>query len=278
MPLTRFQASSQFPGVSTDEQFVAENQVVQGRWEKTQEFMGVISSTARDANSSTTTTLRNGLLLGKDSSGELTHFDPTGLVANSSKALDLILVQDLNLLGPTNSAEDKFEGRLLAAGVVDPSSLVVAGNAARGIVGDNYEYHIRKQLAASGNFILEDSPVECPLMSWRYEDAKTADYTLVEGDRDILWTNEGDDGAIVFTLPTVAKKDLAYYFFVVADQDVTVASGTADEIMTINDIAADSIKFGTTGEKIGGSVAIIGDGAKWKVLNLSSGNTITVAT
>ena len=59
---------------------------------------------------------------------------------------------------------------------------------------------------------------------------------------------------------------------------MTVASGTADKIMTINDIAADSIKFGTTNEKIGGSVAIIGDGAKWKVLNLSAGNTITVAT
>jgi hypothetical protein len=279
MATNLFYGSSPTPGVSTNERMVDENNVLQGRWEHTQWFQGTIASTCVDTNSSVTTNLRNGLLLGKDSNGEYTIFDPTGLVANSTKRLDAILLKSLSMLGVEGSVEDKQSGALLATGIVDPSKLVYAASSSRGIVGNAYEYHIRKQLAASGNFIFEDEPVEVPLFHWKYEDAKTADYTLTEADRDVLWTNEGDDGAIEFTLPTTAKKDLAYYFYVVANQNLTVTAGTADTIIALNNAAADGVAFSTTNQKIGGSFAVIGDGAKWKVFNLSAGaNTVTVVS
>lgn len=279
MATNLFYGSNPLPGVSTNERMVDENNVLQGRWEHTQWFQGTVASTAIDPGSSITTNLRHGLLMGKDANGEYVQYDPgqDDATVGSAKC-EVVLLKSLSTLGVEGSAEDKYPGSLLVSGIVDPAKLVIGANATRGIVGDAFEYAVRKQLAASGNFIMEDQPVEAPLMSWKYESSKVADYTLLESDRDILWTNEGDVDAINFTLPATAKKDLAYYFYVVADQDFTVTAGTADTMIVFNDAAADSVAFSTVSEKIGGSLAVIGDGAKWKVFDLSSGNTITVAT
>lgn len=281
MATNLYQGQSPYPGVSTNERMVDENNVLQGRWEHTQWFQGTVASTAIDPGSSTTTTLRHGLLMGKDSNGEYVQFDPDQDDATvGSRKCDAVLLKSLSMLGVEGSAEDKACGSLLVSGIVDPAKLVLGESATRGIVGNAYEYHIRKQLAAYGNFIMEDNPVEVPLFSWRYEQAKTANYTLTEADRDILWTNEGDADAINFTLPATAKKDLAYYFYVVADQSLTVTAGTADTMIVFNDVAADSVAFSTSSEKIGGALAVIGDGAKWKVFQISAGSahTVTVAT
>ena len=279
MATNLFYGSNPAPGVSTDERMVDENNVLPGRWEHTQWFQGTIASTATDQGVSPSTNLRQGLLMGKDSNGEFTQFDPDqDDTAVGTKKCEAVLLKSLSMLGVGGSAEDKYPGQLLVSGIIDPSKLVVAESATRGIVGHAYEFHIRKQLAASGNFIFEDQPQECSLMSWKYEAAKTADYTLVEGERDVLWTNEGDADAINFTLPTTAKKDLAYYFYVVADQSLTVTAGTADTMITINDVAADSVAFSTSSQKIGGALACIGDGAKWKVFRIGNGNAVTVAT
>lgn len=281
MATNLFYGSSPTPGVSTNERMVDENNVLQGRWEHTQWFQGTVASTAIDPGVSPSTNLRHGLLLGKDSNGEWVQFDPDQDDSTvGSKRCEAVLLNSLSMLGPEGSVEDKQTGHLLVSGIVDPSKLVIGGNATRGIVGDDYEYHIRKQLGANGHFIFEDNPVEVPLMSWRDEDAKTADYTLTEADRDILWTNEGDADTINFTLPATAKKDLAYYFYTVADFGFTVTAGTADTMIVHNDVAADSFAFSTAGEIIGNFAAVIGDGSKWKVFIMTGdeGVATTIAT
>lgn len=264
-----------FPGVTTTE-YPEQAEFMQGRNEHLQLFKGRIASTTVDAQNDTTTVLRSGLIMGETSTGELAQYDPT-LAAGSPQA-SCLLYRDTSMMGVGNAVEDKFIGDIVGLGLIDPSQIVIGSSSTRGIVGNAYEFAIRKQLSAAG-FVFEDQRQEVPLMSWKYANTKTADYTLLDTDRDILWDNTGDVDALEFTLPTTAKKDLAFYFYVTADQSVTITAGTADTMFAFNDLAADSIAFSTAGEKLGACLAVIGDGAKWKTFNLSSGaHTLTVAT
>lgn len=270
-----FNAMANIPGTSS-ELFPEQVTYLQGRVEKSQIYQSILSENTRDAQSSTTTNLRMGLLLGLNSSNFLTHFDPSGASSNSSLNCDMILATDLSMLNRTTAAK-KFTGELYGGGIIDPNKIVLASSATVGIVGNDYEFHIRKQLT-SGDFIMEDRLVECPLFSWRGEVAKTAEYTLTEADRDTLMTNEGAVGSVTFHLPAgTPKKDLAYYFYVMADQEVVVDTVAGDQIMTFNNASADSVSITTAGEHIGATFALIGDGTQWKMFNMSAGaNTLTV--
>ena len=274
-----FTAQGRKHGV-TDEQFPHDQNLLQGRFEQSQFYRGRLSSNLRDAgNTGNTTIIRKGALLAYASGTdkELTHFDPTGAVSNGSHRFAALLGRSINLLNASGSAEDRQVGDLLGGGVISPNDILLVSQTSPGIVGNAYEYHIRKQMAANGRFTFEDEPNECPLMAWKYSDAKTAAYTLVESDRDILWTNSGASASVTFTLPTTPKKDLAFYFHVIADQNVVVSSTTTD-VIAFNNAAATSVAFQTSNEKIGGGFAIIGNGSKWQVVNTSAGaNTVTVA-
>ena len=273
-----FNAMANIPGTST-ELFPEQVTFLQGRVEKSQIYQGILSENTRDAQSSTTTNLRMGLLLGLNSSNLLTHSDPSGAASNSTTNCDMILATDLSMLDRTTAAK-KFTAQLYGGGVIDPNKIVLASSSTVGIVGNAYEFHIRKQLAAYGDFVMEDRLVECPLFSWRGEVAYTqaeSPVTLTEADRDKLITNEGATGSVTFNLPAgTPKKDLAYYFYVMADQEVVVQTVAGDQIMTFNNAAADSVSITTASQHIGACLAFIGDGTQWKTYNLSNGNTITV--
>lgn len=118
---------------------------------------------------------------------------------------------------------------------------------------------------------------------------KQANYTILPTDPcGTCFTNGGDNGAIVFTLPAPTVNLLGKWFLfhniVTTEQDMTVATATADTMITKNDVAADSVAMSTTGEKIGGlaiAICVDADGAgtyKWSVTGLSVGHTFTVAT
>ena len=110
--------------------------------------------------------------------------------------------------------------------------------------------------------------------------AKTANYTLTQSDWGCIFTNRGATGAITFTLPAVSGTPAGAYatFFVVADQTVTVA-GTAGELVTFNDAAANSVAFSTASEKIGAGVTVVCDGTSWLVMPMTEETqTMTVAT
>ncbi len=119
---------------------------------------------------------------------------------------------------------------------------------------------------------------------------KTADYTILPTDPcGTNFTNGGDTGAIVFTLPAPSAALLGVWYrftnIATTEQAMTVATATADTLITKNDVAADSIALSTSGAEIGGVmefVCVDGTGAgttyQWVGYGISVGHTFTVAT
>lgn len=111
----------------------------------------------------------------------------------------------------------------------------------------------------------------------------TASLTLTQYDVGKTFTNVGASGTVTITLPAPASCNDGDEIIVLscADQTLTVASGTADTLITFNDVAADSVSLSTTGEKVGGGFIFtcVGGSAKWHVLVLcEETQTVTVAT
>ena len=110
--------------------------------------------------------------------------------------------------------------------------------------------------------------------------AKTADYTIVDGDDGKMFTNRGAAGAVIFTLPavTAARNGMVVHFFVVAGQNMTI-NATANEMITFNDADADGIAFSTANELIGAAVMAVCDGTSWLMfLMTEETQTVTVTT
>jgi len=107
---------------------------------------------------------------------------------------------------------------------------------------------------------------------------KTDDYTVTHAESGCIFNNQGADGAVEFTLPT-KKSGLFYIFSNVEDQDLTVTADAADTMVVFNDVAADSIAFSTSSEKIGGGFLVYCDGTNWIVHELiHDAQTATVST
>lgn len=226
----------------------------------------VIVSTAVDATNTPTTTLRNGLLMGRiTSTGKYIQYDPTA--TDGSNVCRGYLKHPVDMLDGSNAAADKQGMLVIWAADVKAGSLIGIDNLAR------------RQL--SHRFIFDDD-------FWVNSDtylprvvAKTADYTVLAADNNTVFTNKGAAGAVNFTLPTLAR-GLRYTFFVEADQNVTITSVVADTMVVFNDAAADSIAFSTSSEKIGGCIEVFAnsDASKWltKVSLGAETQTPTIAT
>lgn len=109
--------------------------------------------------------------------------------------------------------------------------------------------------------------------------AKTASYSVQPNDNNTVFTNRGAGGAVTFTLPTIASLDSGFnvWFFVAADQSVTISCPEGDKIVTFNDIAADTVAYSTASKKVGASCHFIYDGTGWLVMN-GMWNTATDGT
>lgn len=110
--------------------------------------------------------------------------------------------------------------------------------------------------------------------------AKTAAYTVTAQDGGKIFTNRGDTDAITFTLPAVsaAVTGMRVWFYAVAGQNLAVA-GTAGELVTFNDAAANSVTLSTSSEIIGGCIEAVCDGTSWLIiLHTEETQTATVAT
>ena len=119
-----------------------------------------------------------------------------------------------------------------------------------------------------------------PLMWKARVVAKTAAYTVLANDSGTIFTNQGATASVTFTLPAAANSDgLVYYFYNCEDQNLVVASGTADLMTGLNDITADSVALSTTSLKVGGGFFVFGDGTNWHVMPMVyDTQTVTVAT
>ena len=263
------------PSVQTALETV-ENVFWWGRFEQEAFIGSVIDGAARDAgNSGDTTVLRPGLLLGKvTSSGKLKEWNPAGTDGTENLYGILGYSQKMQRLG---SNADRWLGWVYCWGFLKADRLLVPGQANFGLSGQTNEHIIRKQLNSS--FTFSDDLAGNSFGGYHNVIAKTGDYSVTEADNDTLFTNTGAACAVNFTLDADGhtKKGLRYGFYVTADQNVTITSGTADKMYTFNDAAADSVAFSTSSQKIGGYVEVYSDGAGWIVIH-SGANTLTVAT
>ncbi|MCB2179454.1 hypothetical protein KQH61_05985 [bacterium] len=113
--------------------------------------------------------------------------------------------------------------------------------------------------------------------------AKTAAYTVKAKDAGKIFTTRGATAAVTFTLPTAADLPSGWSvtFVSAADVGMTVASAEGDNIVTFNDLAADSVAFSTASEIIGGAVTVVWDGTGFLTFFGHAGGhlqTLTVAT
>lgn len=209
----------------------------------------VLKSTASDAGNTPTTELRHGLLLGKvTADGFYEHYQPNattgvgvaeGFLWEARRSID------------SDGTTVNRPAQMVIAGYVAASQLLLLDQQARGQM--------------FGRFIFDDA-LNGNSCGWQQVVAKTADYTVVAGDNNTIFTTQGAAGAVNFTLPTIAK-GLRYRFFNEAAQTMTITSAVADTLVVFNDLAADSIAFSTAAELIGGSVEVFANAnaTKWLV-------------
>lgn len=87
--------------------------------------------------------------------------------------------------------------------------------------------------------------------------------------------------ALTITLPTpdATWRGIFVDVFVKADVDVVIATQTTDTLVTKNDLAADSVSYATSGEKIGAASRFICDGTLWyHIPMVEEAVTVTVVT
>lgn len=220
----------------------------------------VIDSGASDAGNSPTTELRHGLLMGAlTSSGNYQHYQPNQ--TNGTQQVAGFLWEARKVIDTDGNAVSRV-GQIVVCGPVQGSQLLLLDEQARA------------QMAAK--FIFDDRLCYTPAEFFQTV-AKTANYTVVAGtDSGTHFTTTGNAGAIVFTLPAVAKGN-RFRFTNTVGQNMQVA-GPAGTLVTFNNAAATSVTFSTAGQLIGATVDIVADetGAKWIVMPRGS-NTMTVA-
>jgi hypothetical protein len=109
---------------------------------------------------------------------------------------------------------------------------------------------------------------------------KTAAYTCKAYESGTIFVTTGNTAALTFTLPPISDGPWIFWFVNGADQNMIVASETADTLVTFNDLAADSVAYQTSSEKIGGLIIAFSDGTSAIGLTpiIQEAQTVTVAT
>lgn len=111
-------------------------------------------------------------------------------------------------------------------------------------------------------------------------ETKTASFTATADDSGKTFLIVGATAAVVITLPAISTGPFRFEVINGSDVDLTATAAAVDTIITYADLAADSVAFSTSSEKIGGSFVVICDGTSLFVLAriASSYQNVTVAT
>lgn len=104
--------------------------------------------------------------------------------------------------------------------------------------------------------------------------------TLTAAQSGTIFHNVGLTAAHTLTLPAISTGPFYFKILQGAGYEIVVTAATADTIITFNDAAADSVKFSTSSEIIGGHYEVICDGTSLFVLPIlaSEAQTVTVTT
>lgn len=233
----------------------------------------VIDGAARDAGNSPTTVLRRGLLLGKvTATGQYKEWNPDG--SDGSEYLAGILNVELRAQDFNATNIDRAFA-ILTKAPLRAAQLLVEGTA---LTSSTDGPLARRQLRAMG-CVLDDDPAGHLAGAERYEtNADTADtLTAADNGKTIFYTNAA---AVLVTLPAAAP-GLEFDIIRAGDEEIVVASPTADNIIVGNDLSADSITFTTSGQHLGARIklrsAYVGTTIKWicELPNMPFGTGLT---
>lgn len=226
----------------------------------------VVDGASRDAgNTGYTQVLRPGLIMGRVDTGsapllKLKQWDPTA--TDGTQKIAGVLMTPLNMTTLSNNY-DRFAGYVLVGGQVIAKALCLASTATPGIAGTANEYLIRSMM--SPYFQFSDDPMGLKAEGATLIQTITATATLTTAQAGMHLLVNGA-GAVVLTLPATATAGLTYTITNIADQNLTITAGTADTMIILNDLAADSVALSTASKKIGGTFKIIGTGSAWVVI------------
>lgn len=202
-------------------------------------------STSTDAGNTPTSTLRAGLILGRvTSTQKFTQWDSAA--SDGSQNIWGVLVQDISMLDSAGVAEDKYAPILRRAPLIG-GALFIKGVA---LVGHADEALARAQLRANG-CIFDDSmgsvgSTAVSIPSALITGVTHAPAASSSGTR-FLYNNVAP---VAITLPPIAA-GLVFEFLRVADEEIKVSSTELDNVIVINDLAADSVTYTTAGQQIG---------------------------
>ena len=216
----------------------------------------ILDSTTVDSRMSPTTDLTRGLVLGRiTSSGKYVHYDPAA--TDGSQIARGILYHSLSMLNAAGSAADHNARVVFKAFDVKAGQCSTLDMLAR--------RHLSNRIQFDDDWSLNND------LYLRQVLVKATDYTVTAADNNVTFSTRGASGAVIFTLPTLAR-GLRYRFFNEADQNMTITSVVADTIVGPNDLALDSVAFSTSGDKIGACAEFwVNDNAsKWHFAKLSS--------
>ncbi len=223
-----------------------------------------VDASAVDATNSPTSILRPGLVMGIiASTGRWTAYSPTA--TDGSQQAKGILLLECNMNDPVTLST---ANRLVTIAICGP----VKAAALFGL-----DLIARKQLRAAG-FIFDDDRTSGYGVPFIRVVDKAANYTVLATDHGTLFTASA---AVTFTLPALAA-GLHFMFYNLTNTDMSIISaGSADNIVTDGDAAADSVTYSTAAHKIGGGLMVVAnaDATKWLTFNMSAGpgNVQTIA-
>lgn len=108
-------------------------------------------------------------------------------------------------------------------------------------------------------------------------EVKTADYTVTPRDFGKTFTNRGDAGAIVFTLPAPSAQYNGAWvrFYCLVDENLSVTTAAGEQIVAHNNATADTVTLGTTTEQIGTGMTMLCDGTSWLTIMHLGVETVT---
>ncbi len=224
--------------------------------------LSVIGSAAVDSTNTPTTTLRNGLVLGKKTSDGLFYqYDPTA--TDGTEVACAVLIQSLSMLNPATYVAQNKNGRILIGGMLRASLLIGLDAGAR------------RQMAQ--RFIFDD---DIPGRDWGggflREQSKAANYPVVAADNN---TEFVATAAVVFTLPAIGK-GYRFKFRQEANAALTITSAEGTNIMALNNAGASSAAFSTAAMMIGAGAVVYSNkaGTKWIFENRSAGTATVTLT
>lgn len=222
----------------------------------------VIDSTAVDAGNTPTTTLRAGLIMArKAADGNVYPYDADA--DDGTQTPVGVLGEYVDML-KNGVAADRWT-KLITHGVLKQSALIGADAHALAVL---HRLGIRvvdqDQIGPAGHEFLGHQIAT---------DQIAGDYTVLAADNGKLFVAGGAD--VNFTLPTIAH-GLSYEFVMTTDHELVITG--SNNIIALNDSAASTLTWTTTGQQIGAHVRVraiyMGTALRWLVENLTVGATV----